>query len=221
VPATRPDAGRALASWAPAPEWWNVATFREPFRLEGKKTLGYEIAEQLGWRLPEAIFYPTGGGTGLVGMWRAFRELAALGWTSDPPPRLIAVQAEGCAPVVRAFERGADRGEPWPNAATIASGLRVPAPFADRLILRALRETGGEAVAVSEDEMLDAMVAMTEASGSFACPEGGATLAALGKLRASGRIGADARVVLFNTGSGLKYPEAWRAALARRAGAHA
>ena len=151
-----------------------------------------------------------------MGMWRAFDELRALGWVSDPPPRLVSVQAAGCAPVVRAFERGASRAEPWENAATAASGLRVPAPFADALILRALRETGGTAVAVSEDEMLDAMLSLTRASGSFACPEGGATLAAFAALRARGELDARSRVVLFNTGSGLKYPEAWRAALARR-----
>ena len=216
VPGTISDAGKALADWAPAPEWWNVASFKEPFRLEGKKTLGYEIAEQSGWRLPETIFYPTGGGTGLVGMWRAFLELENLGWTRDPMPRLVAVQAEGCAPVVRAFEQGAERTTPWAGAATVASGLRVPAPFADRLILRAVRESGGTAVAVSEEEMLDAMGDLAESEGCFACPEGGATLAALRRLRASGEVPAQGRVVIYNTGSGLKYPEAWRAALARR-----
>src|SRR5439155_13358319 len=153
VAGTIADAGGALAAWAPAPEWWNVATCREPFRLEGKKTLGYEIAEQLGWRWPEVIFYPTGGGTGLVGMWRAFEELRALGWVTEPPPRLVSVQAAGCAPVVRAFERGASRTEAWEDASTVASGLRVPAPFAGALILRALRETDGPAVTVTEGEM--------------------------------------------------------------------
>ncbi len=217
VPGTISDAGKALASWAPASEWWNVATFREPFRLEGKKTLGYEIAEQLGWRLPEAILYPTGGGTGLVGMWRAFDELRVLGWIDDPSPKLVSVQSEGCAPIVRAFDRGAPRAEPWENAATAASGLRVPAPFADALILRGVRETGGAAIAVSEDDMLDAMVTLTESTGSYACPEGGATLAALRIARERGIVGAHSNVVLFNTGSGLKYPEAWRAAMARRA----
>ncbi|MBI5710781.1 MAG: threonine synthase [Candidatus Eisenbacteria bacterium] len=216
VPGTISDAGKALADWAPAPEWWNVATFKEPFRLEGKKTLGYEIAEQSGWRLPESIFYPAGGGTGLVGMWRAFLELENLGWTRDPMPRLIAVQAAGCAPVVRAFEQGAERATPWADAATVASGLRVPAPFADRLILRAVRESGGTAVAVGEEEMLDAMGELAGSEGCFACPEGGATLAALRRLRASGEVSARERVVIYNTGSGLKYPEAWRAALARR-----
>lgn len=216
VPGNISDAGRVLASWAPAPEWWNVATFKEPFRLEGKKTLGYEIAEQSDWRLPDVILYPTGGGTGLVGMWRAFIELAELGWTTGPLPRLVAVQTRGCAPVVRAFEQGADRAEPWLQPLTLASGLRVPAPFADRLILRALRESNGAALAVSEAEMLDGMLDLAAREGCFACPEGGATVAALRRMRASGEVGPRSRVVIYDTGSGLKYPEAWRAALARR-----
>jgi threonine synthase len=219
VPGTIADAGRALESWAPAAEWWNVATCREPFRIEGKKTLGYEIAEQGGWRLPDAIFYPAGGGTGLIGMWRAFLELRALGWTHDPMPRLVAVQSEGCAPVVRAFGSGADRVAPWEDARTVASGLRVPSPFAGSLILRALRDSGGAATAVSEDELLDGMVALAEGEGCMACPEGGATLAALRRMRAGGQIGAGERVVIFNTGSGLKYPEAWALAEARRTAA--
>jgi len=216
VPGTIAEAGRALSEWAPAAEWWNVATFKEPFRLEGKKTLGYEIAEQSAWRPPEVIFYPTGGGTGLVGMWRAFLEMRELGWIEPPLPRLVAVQAAGCAPVVRAFDQGAESAVPWEHAHTVASGLRVPAPFADALILRGIRETAGTAVAVSEEDMVDAMSALAESEGCFACPEGGATLAALRRLRASGEVGPQARVVLFNTGSGLKYLEAWRTALARR-----
>ena len=216
VPGTISDAGRVLAEWAPAPPWWNLSTFKEPFRLEGKKTLGYEIAEQCGWRLPDVIFYPTGGGTGLVGMWRAFRELAELGWTNGAMPRLVSVQASGCAPVVRAFAAGAERAEPWTGARTAALGLRVPGPFADRLILRALRESGGTAVAVSEEDLLDGMSALAAEEGLFACPEGGATVAALRALRASGEVGAEDRVVIFNTGSGLKYLEAWRLARARR-----
>lgn len=219
VPGTIADAGRALGAWAPAPEWWNVATFKEPFRLEGKKTLGYEIAEQSGWKLPHVIFYPTGGGTGLVGMWKAFEELRALAWTSDPMPRLVAVQSRGCAPVVRAFEQDAPRVEAWADAATVASGLCVPSPFADTLILKAIRESGGSAVAVSEEELLDGMRELAEREGCMACPEGGATLAALRQLRRSGEVSREARVVIFNTGSGLHYPEAWRLALARRAAA--
>jgi threonine synthase len=215
VPGTIADAGREIATWAPASEWWNVSTFKEPFRLEGKKTLGYEIAEQLGWQLPDVILYPTGGGTGLVGMARAFAELAELAWTKGPTPRLVAVQVSGCAPIVRAFDAGEDRAEPWTEAWTLASGLRVPSPFADRLILRAVRESGGTAVAVSEEAMLDGMHQLAIGEGCFACPEGGATLAALHQLRVSGEVKAGERVVLYNTGSGLKYLEAWRAALAR------
>jgi len=219
VPGTIADAGRALAGWAAAPEWWNVATFKEPFRLEGKKTLGYELAEQTNWRLPNVILYPTGGGTGLVGMWKAFAELREMGWLEGPTPRLVSVQAAGCAPVVRAFEQGADATAPWPDASTVAMGLRVPSPFAGRLMLRAIRETGGTAVAVSEEDLMDGMLEMAGTEGCFACPEGGATLAALRRLRASGEVKAGDRVILFNTGSGLKYPEAWRAALARRVAA--
>jgi len=216
VDGTIADAGRLVGEWAPAPEWWNVATFREPFRLEGKKTLGYEIAEQLAWRLPDAILYPTGGGTGLVGMWRAFRELAALGWTEGPMPRLVAVQVAGCAPIVRAFEAGEPRATPWEDARTVASGLRVPSPFADSLILAAVRESGGVAVAVGEEDMLDAMHELAALEGVYACPEGAATLAALRQLRRSGEVKTSERVVIYDTGSGLKYPEAWRLALARR-----
>ena len=218
VPGTIADAGRALGAWAPAPEWWNVATFKEPFRLEGKKTLGYEIAEQCGWRLPDVILYPTGGGTGLVGMARAFTELFALGWARPPLPRLVVVQARGCAPIVRAFESGAAKAEPWPDAETIAAGLRVPSPFADAEILAAVRASGGTAVSVGEEELLDGMTALAGREGVLACPEGGATLAALKQLRASGEISGKERVVIFDTGSGLKYLEAWRRALARRGG---
>ena len=217
VRGTIADAGRAIAEWAPSPAWWNVATFKEPFRLEGKKTLGYEIAEQLGWELPDVILYPTGGGTGLVGMHRAFIELAELGWSEGRMPRLVAVQVAGCAPVVRAFDAGAARAEPWVDAATLASGLRVPSPFADTLILRSIRESGGLALAVAEDDMLDAMNELAGTQGILACPEGAATLAALRALRRSGEVRASDRVVIYDTGSGLKYTEAWRAALARRA----
>jgi len=219
VPGTIADCGRVVSEWAPAPEWWNVATFKEPFRLEGKKTLGYEIAEQLHWELPDAILYPTGGGTGLVGMAKAFRELQELGWVGPRLPRLIAVQVRGCAPIVRAFEQGAARAEPWANATTVASGLRVPSPFADTLILDGVRSTGGTAVAVSEEEMLDAMLELSTQEGCFACPEGGATVAALRQLLSSGEVKRTDRVVIYDTGSGLKYPEAWRAALERRTGA--
>jgi len=221
VAGTIAEAGRAMAGWAPSPAWWDVATFREPFRLEGKKTLGYEIAEQCGWRLPDVILYPAGGGTGLVGMWRAFGELAELGWTEGPMPRLIAVQADGCAPVVRAFAEGAATVAAWEGARTVALGLRVPSPFAGALMLTAVRESGGTAVSVSEEELLDGMSELATGAGCLACPEGGATFAALRKLRASGEVKAKERVVIYNTGSGLKYPEAWRQALGRRSPAEA
>jgi threonine synthase len=221
VPGTIAEAGKFLAGWAPAPAWWNVATFKEPYRLEGKKTLGYEIAEQSGWRLPEVIFYPAGGGTGLVGMWRAFQELRALGWIDGPLPRLVAVQAEGCAPIVRAFEQKQPRATPWADARTVASGLRVPSPFADALMLEALRESGGTAVAVSEEELLDGMAELAEREGCFACPEGGATVAALRRLVTSGEVAAGDRVVIFDTASGLKYLEAWAMARERKARAGA
>ncbi|MBI5171145.1 MAG: threonine synthase [Candidatus Eisenbacteria bacterium] len=221
VRGTISDAGKLIAEWAPSPEWWNVATFKEPFRLEGKKTLGYEIAEQMGWSLPDVILYPTGGGTGLVGMWRAFREMFELGWldaATTRMPRLVAVQVAGCAPIVRAFESGEERATMWEGAVTLASGLRVPGPFADSLILEAVRGSGGTAVAVSEHDMLDAMLEISAEEGVFACPEGAATLAALRQLRTSGEVKPGERAVIYDTGSGLKYPEAWRAALARRAG---
>jgi threonine synthase len=216
VPGTIAEAGKALTEWAAPPEWWNVATFKEPFRLEGKKTLGYEIAEQTGWQLPTCIFYPTGGGTGLVGMWRAFIELRELGWIGGDAPRLVAVQSAGCAPVVRAFDSGERRISAWTNARTLASGLQVPSPFADELILRSIRETQGSAVAVSEEELLDGMSDLARLAGCFACPEGGVTLAALRRLRAIGEVSGEDRVVIFNTGSGLKYAEAWRQALMRQ-----
>ncbi|MFN8586969.1 MAG: threonine synthase [Candidatus Eisenbacteria bacterium] len=218
VRGTIADAGKLVAEWAPAPEWWNVATFKEPFRLEGKKTLGYEIAEQSGWDLPDVILYPTGGGTGLVGMYRAFLEMFELGWIERRLPRLVAVQVEGCAPIVRAYDEGAARARMWDDAHTVASGLRVPGPFADTLILAGVRASAGTAVAVAEHDMLDAMLELSAEEGVFACPEGAATLAALAQLRRSGEVKPHERVVIFDTGSGLKYPEAWRAALARRAG---
>ena len=197
-------------------EWGFVNVNLRPYYAEGSKTVGYEIAEQLGWQLPDVILYPTGGGTGLVGMAKAFDEMEALGWIGAERPRLVAVQVGGCAPIVRAFEAGATRAEPWVDAHTVASGLRVPSPFADSLILDAVRRTKGTAVSVSEEEMLDAMVECSAAEGVFVCPEGGATLAALHQLLRSGEVSREERIVLYDTGSGLKYPEAWRAALARR-----
>lgn len=201
------DAGKAARAFAGDNGYTDMSTLREPYRIEGKKTMGLEIAEQLGWRLPDAIIYPTGGGTGLIGMWKAFQEMRAAGWT-DPNaglPRMIVAQAEGCAPVVRAFTAGALAAEPWDNPATHASGLRVPAPLGDRLILRALRESNGDAEAASEADIRASTAALASASGIDAAPEGGCAFAVLQTLVASRRVAADAEVVVFNTGSGVSY----------------
>jgi threonine synthase len=199
------DAGRQAAAEAAEHGWFDVSTLKEPYRLEGKKTMGLELAEQFGWRLPDVIVYPTGGGTGLVGMWKAFDELEALGWIDARRPRMVAVQAAGCAPVVRAFERGAARAELWDGAATLAAGLRVPLPFADRLILRALRESGGTAVAVSDEAITAAQSQIAACEGLWVAPEAAATLAGAQQLLAAGWLKARERVVLYSTGSGLKY----------------
>jgi threonine synthase len=200
------DAGRLAGVRAQTEGWFDVSTFKEPYRCEGKKIMGYELAEAFNWRLPEVIVYPTGGGTGLVGMWKAFKEMAALGWLeSNILPRMVAVQASGCAPVIKAFHEGAETCQFWEGAQTIASGLRVPKSFADRLILRNLRESKGTAIAVSDEEILRAQKKMAELEGVFAAPEGAATLAALTRLVESGWVQPDERVVLFNTGAGLKY----------------
>lgn len=199
--------GRLVAAGARARGWFDLSTLKEPYRVEGKKTMGYEVAEQLGWELPEWIFYPTGGGTGLVGMWKAFAEMEALGWIGPKRPRMVAVQAAGCQPIARAFAEGKPESVLFENAHTVASGLRVPKPLADYLILQALRESGGLAIAVTDEEMLRAQREMAETQGILPCPEGGATWAALRKLTAEGRVKSTERIVLFNTGSGLKYPE--------------
>ena len=200
------DAARAAGERASAEGWFDVSTFKEPYRVEGKKIMGYELAEAFDWELPDVILYPTGGGTGLVGMCKAFDELEALGWLSNTKrPRMVAVQAEGCAPVVKAFKEGAATCEFWKDARTRASGLRVPKSFADALILRDLRATGGTAVAVSDEAILDAQRMLGRLEGIFAAPEGAATLAALQELVLQKWIRPDERVVLFNTGSGLKY----------------
>jgi len=191
---------------ARAEGWFDLSTFKEPYRVEGKKIMGYELAETFGWRLPDVIVYPTGGGTGMVGMWKAFHELEALGWLAEAKrPRMVIVQAEGCAPFVKAFETGAGFCDFWTNANTLASGLRVPKSFADALILRNLRESGGTPVAVSDQEILDAQHRLGRLEGIFAAPEGAATLAALEKLVRQDWIHPEEHVVLFNTGSGLKY----------------
>lgn len=205
------DAAKLAGEKARAEGWFDLSTFKEPYRTEGKKIMGYELAESFGWELPEVIIYPTGGGTGLVGMWKAFDELATLGWLRHTRrPRMVAVQAEGCAPVVKAFVAGSNTCEFWQGAQTSASGLRVPKSFADRIILRDLRASQGSAVAVSEAEIGAAQSRLAASEGVFAAPEGAATLAALEKLLAQGWITPDERVVLFNTGTGLKYlqPEA-------------
>ncbi|WP_044576195.1 threonine synthase [Saccharopolyspora spinosa] len=201
------DAGRLVKASAPARGWFDVSTLKEPYRVEGKKTLGYELAEQFGWELPDVVIYPTGGGTGLVGMWKAFAELEELGWIGGNRPRMVVVQAEGCAPIVRAHDAGDRHAPRWTGAATDASGLRVPVAVGDYLILDAVRGSGGTAVAVSEEEMRAATREMAAAEGVYPAPEGAATLAALRRLRSSGAVREADRVVLFNTGAGQKYPD--------------
>jgi threonine synthase len=193
--------------------WFDLSTLKEPYRLEGKKTLGYELGEQLGWKLPDVVIYPTGGGTGLVGMWKAFAELQELGWIGSERPRMVTVQAAGCAPIVRAFQAGAERAEPWQDAQTFALGLRVPSAVGDFLMLRALRESGGTAVAVSEQEIADAGRELAREEGVFASPEGAATWAAARRMRDDGDLHGDETVVLFNTGGWYKYADGWRVAL--------
>ena len=200
------DCGKIVGEGKQAMGWFDLSTLKEPYRIEGKKTMGLELAEQLGWELPDAIFYPTGGGTGLIGMWKAFEEMEALGWIGKKRPKMIAVQAAGCAPIVKAFEEGVEHAPVWPNAHTIASGIRVPVAVGDFLILRAVRQSGGYAMAV-EDAAIDAArgdVARRE--GLLLCPEGAATYVAFKQSLATGRIARDARVVLYNCGAGLKYP---------------
>ncbi|MBI4542642.1 MAG: threonine synthase [Gemmatimonadetes bacterium] len=199
------DCGRLANDYAVHTRAMNLSTFREPYRVEGKKTLGLEIAEHFGWRLPAAIVYPTGGGTGLIALWKVFRELVDAGWVAGPTPRLFSVQAAGCAPVVAAFARGAERCEPWPDPETVASGLRVPGPVGGALMLRALRDTAGSAVAVSDEELLAGARQLATLEGVDASPEGGATVAATRKLAAAGTIAREEEVVLLNTGAGVLY----------------
>ncbi|MCB0273830.1 MAG: threonine synthase [Calditrichaeota bacterium] len=204
------DCGRLAAEGVRTHNRFDLSTLKEPYRLEGKKTMGYELAEQMDWTLPDVIIYPTGGGTGLIGMWKAFAEMVELGWVSGGKlPRMVCVQAEGCAPMVRAFEKGDRFAEPWQNGKTAADGLRVPAAVGDFLILRALRESNGTAVAVSDGAMISAAGEIGRSEGIFPSPEGGATLAAFHDLRRSGWIKDGERVVLFNTGSGHKYAHLW------------
>ncbi|MGH9314972.1 MAG: threonine synthase [Vicinamibacterales bacterium] len=200
------DAGRVAAERGAPLGWYDTSTLKEPYRIEGKKTMGYELAEQLGWRLPDWIIYPTGGGTGMVGMWKAFDEMERIGWLArGRRPRMVTVQADGCAPIVRAFERGAEKAEPWQNARTVADGLRVPRAIGDFLVLRAIRESGGTAVAVADADMVVSMREMGADEGISAAPEGGAALHALKILVARGTIHPSDAVVVFNTGGALKY----------------
>ena len=200
------DCGRLVGEGCEEMGWFDFSTLKEPYRIEGKKTMGLELAEQLAWQLPDVILYPTGGGTGLIGMWKAFAELRELGWIGDRLPRMVAVQSSGCAPMVRAFEAGLEHAEPWEDAATVAAGIRVPAAVGDFLILRAVRESGGFAVAVNDESIVEARDRAAADSGFLMCPEGAATLAAYLQEVESGRIRPDESAVLFNCATGLKYP---------------
>ena len=205
------DCGKRVAEGKASEGWFEVSTLKEPYRIEGKKTMGLEAAEQFGWELPDAIFYPTGGGVGMIGMWKAFSELEQLGWIGSKRPKMISVQAEGCPPIVRAFEANAEFSEFWPAAATLASGLRVPKALGDFLVLRAVRESNGTAVAVSDSDMMAGCEELATHEGLFVAPEGGACIAALRKLRRSGFLTKNDRILIYNTGSGYKYLEAWAA----------
>jgi threonine synthase len=202
------DAGKLVnAAVSERDGYQEVSTLKEPYRLEGKKTMGYEIAEQLEWRVPDVILYPAGGGVGLIGIYKALLEMRELGWIGDKLPRLVAVQAEGCAPIVRAFESGADVSEAFPDARTVAFGITVPKALGDFLVLEAVRATGGTAIAVSDEELLAEQQELAAREGTFICPEGAACMAAAKRLRESGRLGDDDVTVVLNTGMGLKYPE--------------
>jgi threonine synthase len=201
------DCGKIVGERKDSEGWFDVSTLKEPYRVEGKKTMGYEIAEQLGWTLPDVVVYPTGGGTGLIGMWKAFDEMEKLGWIGGARPRMVSVQAEGCAPIPKALAEGRDVSVRFENAHTYASGLRVPKAYADYLILKILRDSKGEAVTVTDDEMRRGAVELASHEGLFAAPEGGAAWEAVKKLVATGRVGKDERIVVFDTGTGYKYVE--------------
>jgi threonine synthase len=199
------DCARQVKERTAQERWFDVSTLKEPFRVEGKKTMGYEVAEQLNWDLPQGIIYPTGGGVGMIGMWKAFDEMEQLGWIGSERPQMVAVQAAGCAPIPKAWDAGQDVSDMWPNAHTLAAGLRVPKAYGDYLILDILRKSGGVALAVTDEEIMLALQEWAKTEGIFAAPEGAASLAAYRNLRASGFFAADDKVVLFNTGTGLKY----------------
>ena len=200
------DCGRLVGAGKDSIGWFDVSTLKEPYRIEGKKTMGLELAEQLGWQLPDAIFYPTGGGTGLIGMWKAFQELREMGWIDGPLPKMFAVQATGCAPIVHAWEAGEEHAPLWENAQTVAAGIRVPVAVGDFLIIRAVRESGGAALAVPDDEIMAMRDALARDEGLLMCPEGAATAVACRRALADGLVGASDRIVLWNCATGLKYP---------------
>jgi threonine synthase len=211
------DCARIVAERKQAEGWFDVSTLKEPFRVEGKKTMGYELVEQLGWEFPDAVFYPTGGGVGLIGMWKAFAELEELGWVRPgKKPRMIAVQSTGCAPVARAFDEGAESSQMWQNAATFAAGLRVPKPYGDAIILEILRASGGVALALSDAQILASLKDWARHEGIFLSPEGAAATAAYDRLLATGFLKEEDRVVLFNTGAGLKYTDVTAEAMGLR-----
>ena len=200
------DCGRIVGGGKEAVGWFDVSTLKEPYRIEGKKTMGLELAEQMGWRLPDVIFYPTGGGTGLIGMWKAFQELQALGWLDGPPPRMVAVQASGCAPIVRAWEQGLEHAPLWEGAHTVAAGIRVPVAIGDFLVIRAVRESGGFCLAVTDEAITKARALVAAADGLLLCPEGAATVAGYQRALAEGLVQPEEKVVLFNCAIGIKYP---------------
>ena len=200
------DCGKIVGEGKEAVGWFDVSTLKEPYRIEGKKTMGLELAEQMGWTLPDVIFYPTGGGTGLIGMWKAFAELEAIGWLTGKKPRMVAVQATGCAPIVKAYDEGEEHAPLWENAHTMAAGIRVPVAVGDFLILRAVRESGGFAIAVDDDTIADAQAEVAKREGLLLCPEGAATYAAYKQALADGRVAAGETAVLYNCATGLKYP---------------
>jgi len=205
IKGTIADAGKVAKAKAKEQGWFDMSTLKEPYRLEGKKTMGLEIAEYFNWELPDVVIYPTGGGTGLIGIWKAFQELKELGWISGEIPKMISVQASGCAPVVKAFKEGKEEVEEWKNPKTIAAGLKVPKPFAGKLILKVLRDSNGFAISVTDEEILNAIKDLARYEGIYACPEGAATYAGLKKLVNDGILSMDDRILLMNTGSGLKY----------------